>query len=220
MSTENFCGVFRLTYADDTYIVLQTKMQANPVNERQSELSIRTQSHIVTADMPLVMSMLLHINDLRLRGFIGLVAYKGNSVALLFRNDPLEPDKVSSTFDGLTSVQHFLQDEIKQQLRSIFQEELAVLVHSMLLRLLDGKKKQSTIRQTDSDQPRMPLQVNANMVCSLSGSRTHTDGRPSFFSHSVLSIAEPQAVHCTTSARDVHSMPGKLPGQARASSGR
>ena len=139
----------------------------------------------MTADTPLVMSMLLHINDLRLRGCIGLVAYKGNSVALSFRNNPLEQVKVSSTFDGLTSVQHFLQDEIKQQLHSIFREDLLVLAHSMLPQLLDEKKKQSAMGQTDSDQPGMPLQVNANMVCSLSGSRAHTDGRPSFFSHSI-----------------------------------
>ncbi|KAI8057779.1 hypothetical protein BDF22DRAFT_615955 [Syncephalis plumigaleata] len=227
LSAEKFRGIFKLTYTGDAYIVLQTKVQANPVNERRSELSIRAQSHIVAADTPLVVPMQLRISDLRLRGFIGLVVCKRNGVTLSFKNDPLEQVKVSSTFDGLTSVQRFLQDEIEKQLRSMFQEDLPTLVHNLSRRFLDDerlreKEKASAMRQTDPNCP-TNLSVDTDKARSLPASRINTGVRPSFFSQPTSPIAtEQQLVEqhqpLRVRARDAHSMPDRLPGQRRGRS--
>ncbi|RKP07233.1 hypothetical protein THASP1DRAFT_2887, partial [Thamnocephalis sphaerospora] len=142
LSVDKFRGIFKLTYSGDAYIVLQTKVQANPVNERRPELSISMQSHIVAADKPLVVPMQLRISDLRLRGFLGLVVCRRNGVTLSFKNDPLEQVKVSSTFDGLASVERFLQQEIEKLLRAMFQEDLPALVHNLSRRYLDKEREQ------------------------------------------------------------------------------
>ncbi|KAI9229914.1 MAG: hypothetical protein DHS80DRAFT_7402, partial [Piptocephalis tieghemiana] len=138
LGLDKFRGIFKLTYSGDAYIVLQTKIQANPVTTRRPELSIHTQSSIVAADSPLILPMQLRISNLRLRGIVVLVVSKRKGVTLVFKNDPLERVDVSSTFDGLASVQKFLQAEIEKQLRTVFQEDLPALVHSTSVRHLDA----------------------------------------------------------------------------------
>lgn len=54
---------------------------------------------------------------------------------MVFRNDPLESLKVSSTFDSISFVRDFLQKEIEAQLRILFMDELPAIIHRLSLRL-------------------------------------------------------------------------------------
>lgn len=60
---------------------------------------------------------------------------KAKGITLVFRNDPLESLKVSSTFDSIPFIANYLQKEIERQVRRIFQEDLPVAVHRLSLRL-------------------------------------------------------------------------------------
>lgn len=53
----------------------------------------------------------------------------------MFRNDPLESLKVSSTFDAIPFVREYLQKEIEGQLRILLMDEVPVIIHRLSLRL-------------------------------------------------------------------------------------
>ena len=53
----------------------------------------------------------------------------------MFRNDPLESLKVSSTFDAIPFVREYLQKEIEGQLRTLLMDEVPVIIHRLSLRL-------------------------------------------------------------------------------------
>ena len=53
----------------------------------------------------------------------------------MFRNDPLESLKVSSTFDSIPFVRDYLQKEIEGQLRTLLMDEVPVIIHRLSLRL-------------------------------------------------------------------------------------
>ncbi len=53
----------------------------------------------------------------------------------MFRNDPLESLKVSSTFDAIPFVRDYLQKEIEGQLRTLLMDELPLIIHRLSLRL-------------------------------------------------------------------------------------
>ena len=60
---------------------------------------------------------------------------KQKGITVVFRNDPLESLKVSSTFDSISFVRDFLQKEIEAQLRILFMDELPAIIHRLSLRL-------------------------------------------------------------------------------------
>ena len=64
-----------------------------------------------------------------------LVFSKQKGITVVFRNDPLESLKVSSTFDSIPFVRDFLQREIEAQLRILFMDELPAIIHRLSLRL-------------------------------------------------------------------------------------
>ncbi|KAG0335412.1 ERMES complex subunit [Podila humilis] len=131
LSTERFRGIFKLTYNGDAHIVLQTKVQANPMNVKKTDNPSYTRRGILAADQPLVVPMLLRISDFKLRGIIVLVVDQIKGITLVFKNDPLESVLVSSTFDSITPIQKFLQSEIEKQLRNLFQEDLPSAIHNL-----------------------------------------------------------------------------------------
>lgn len=75
------------------------------------------------------------MSDIKLSAFIILVFSKQKGVTLVFRNDPLESLKVSSTFDSIPFVRDYLQKEIEGQLRYLLMEELPAIIHRLSLRL-------------------------------------------------------------------------------------
>ncbi|KAF9178868.1 ERMES complex subunit [Haplosporangium sp. Z 11] len=149
LSLERFRGIFKLTYNGDAHIVLQTKVQANPMNVKKTDNPSYTRRGILAADQPLVVPMLLRISDFKLRGIIVLVVDQIKGITLVFKNDPLESVLVSSTFDSITPIQRFLQSEIEKQLRNLFQEDLPTAIHNLSQQFT--KKPEDLSRQHSQD---------------------------------------------------------------------
>ncbi|KAI9013018.1 hypothetical protein BC832DRAFT_276459 [Gaertneriomyces semiglobifer] len=139
LQEERFRGIFKMNYAGDAYIELQTKVQANPLRTPSHTLKINNCSGILAANTPLVVPMRLRISNLVLRGIIVLVVDKHKGVTLVFKNDPLEKVDVNSTFDNIPNIRRFLQAQIELQLRKMFGEELPALVHGLSLVYLSQK---------------------------------------------------------------------------------
>ena len=83
----------------------------------------------------LTIPLQITLSDIKLSGFIVLVFSKQKGITLVFRNDPLESLKVSSTFDSIPFVRDYLQKEIEGQLRILFMDELPAIIHRLSLRL-------------------------------------------------------------------------------------
>jgi mitochondrial distribution and morphology protein 34 len=94
-----------------------------------------------------------------LSGFIILVFSRQKGLTLVFRNDPLESLKVSSTFDSIPFVRDYLQKEIEGQLRILLMDELPAIIHRLSLRLwvpeYRARKEQETAQgeATSQDEP-------------------------------------------------------------------
>src|SRR5437667_11422140 len=83
----------------------------------------------------LTIPLQITLSEIRLSGFVILVFSKQKGVTLVFRNDPLESLKVSSTFDSIPFVRDYLQKEIEGQLRVLLMEEVPAIIHRLSLRL-------------------------------------------------------------------------------------
>lgn len=60
---------------------------------------------------------------------------KQKGLTIVFRNDPLESLKVSSTFDSIQFVRDYLQKTIEGKLRDLMMDELPAIIHRLSLRL-------------------------------------------------------------------------------------
>ncbi|KAJ3138472.1 ERMES complex subunit [Physocladia obscura] len=141
LGEDRFKGIFKMTYAGDAHVILNTKVQANPLNLPRHEYTITKRSPILAANHPLVVPMRLRISNLKLRGIVVLVIDKTKGTTLVFKNDPLEKVDVNSTFDGVASVRRFLQQQIEGQLRQMFQEDLPMLIHKLSLVLIQQQEE-------------------------------------------------------------------------------
>lgn len=83
----------------------------------------------------LTIPLQITLSEIKLSGFIVLVFSKQKGITIVFRNDPLESLKVSSTFDSIPFVRDYLQKEIEGQLRILFMDELPAIIHRLSLRL-------------------------------------------------------------------------------------
>lgn len=82
-----------------------------------------------------------------------MVFSKQKGLTLVFRNDPLESLKVSSTFDSIQFVRDYLQRTIEQQLRNLMMDELPAIIHRLSLELWcpDRAQKGTETPQEDVD---------------------------------------------------------------------
>ncbi|KAL7274939.1 ERMES complex subunit [Rhizina undulata] len=135
LAEDRFRGIFRMSYDGDAFLKLKTKVQANPLNTYLSTTPAYTSPSPLAASSPLTIPLQITLSHFRLSGFIILVFSKAKGITLVFRNDPLESLKVSSTFDSIPFIKDYLQKEIERQVRGLFQEELPVAVHRLSLRL-------------------------------------------------------------------------------------
>lgn len=110
---------------------------------------------------PLTIPLQITLSDFKLSGFVILVFSKQKGITVVFRNDPLESLKVSSTFDSIPFVRDFLQKEIEAQLRTLFMDELPAIIHRLSLRLWvpeyrageEASNQPSTTDQATSEGP-------------------------------------------------------------------
>ncbi|QRW15945.1 mitochondrial distribution and morphology protein 34 [Rhizoctonia solani] len=156
LTVDQFRGIFRLSYAGDAHIVLRTKVQANPLNNKKSDFDgvLGTSRGILAAHQPLVVPMHLRLSHFRLNAYVVLVVSKQKGITLVFKTDPLQNVEVSSTFDSIAVIQKYIQREIEGQLREMFREDLPGIIHRLSQRWLAGRAKVET---PYAQKPRGPI---------------------------------------------------------------
>jgi distribution and morphology protein 34 len=135
LAEDRFRGIFKMSYTGDAFLTLKTKVQANPLNTYLSTKPSFASPEPLAAAAGLTIPLQITLSDIRLSGFVILVFSKQKGLTLVFRNDPLESLKVSSTFDSIPFVRDYLQKEIEGQLRVLFMEDLPAIIHRLSLRL-------------------------------------------------------------------------------------
>ena len=97
-----FKGVFKLGYAGNAFIDIETNIQANPLNIPTPRRYLRSGSGGLyghckcIAAKALLVPMEMRISRMVLKGVVVLVVDKQEGVTLVFKNDPLESVLVNS----------------------------------------------------------------------------------------------------------------------------
>ncbi len=135
LAEDRFRGIFKMSYSGDAFLTLKTKVQANPLKTYLSTKPDFASPQPLAASSGLTIPLQITLSEIKLSGFVILVFSKQKGLTLVFRNDPLESLKVSSTFDSIPFVRDYLQKEIEGQLRVLFMEDLPAIIHRLSLRL-------------------------------------------------------------------------------------
>ncbi|KAH8673701.1 hypothetical protein BX600DRAFT_508938 [Xylariales sp. PMI_506] len=135
LAEDRFRGIFKMSYSGDAYLTLRTRVQANPLNTYLSAKPSFTSPQPLAAAAGLTIPLSITLSEIKLSGFVILVFSKQKGLTLVFRNDPLESIKVSSTFDSIQFVRDYLQRTIEGQLRNLMMDELPAIIHKLSLRL-------------------------------------------------------------------------------------
>lgn len=163
LAEDRFRGIFKMSYAGDAYLTLKTRVQANPLNTSLSTKPSFASPQPLAAASGLTIPIQITLSDIRLSGFVILVFSRQKGITLVFRNDPLESLKVSSTFDSIPFVRNYLQKEIEAQLRVLFMDDLPAIIHRLSLRHFVPEYRQAqddeakTTTDTSSERPIDPL---------------------------------------------------------------
>ena len=144
INEEKFRGILKLTYLGDANVILQTKVQANPLNFGEISITegLLLGPGMVIADAPLIVPLELRISQVKVRGIFVLIVSLNRGVTISFKNDPLESVQVNSTFDTLPSIRKHLQREIEQRLRVLLREDIPLLIHHHSLGKIRGLAEQ------------------------------------------------------------------------------
>ncbi|CAJ2509915.1 Uu.00g058150.m01.CDS01 [Anthostomella pinea] len=135
LAEDRFRGIFKMCYSGDAFLTLRTRVQANPLNTYLSAKPSFTSPQPLAAAAGLTIPLSITLSEIKLSAFIILVFSKQKGLTLVFRNDPLESLKVSSTFDSIQFVRDYLQRTIEGQLRNLMMDELPAIIHKLSLRL-------------------------------------------------------------------------------------
>ncbi|KAI0440477.1 mitochondrial distribution and morphology protein 34 [Xylaria telfairii] len=135
LAEDRFRGIFKMCYSGDAFLTLRTRVQANPLNTYLSAKPSFTSPKPLAASAGLTIPLSITLSEIKLSAFIILVFSKQKGLTLVFRNDPLESLKVSSTFDSIQFVRDYLQRTIEGQLRNLMMDELPAIIHKLSLRL-------------------------------------------------------------------------------------
>lgn len=135
LAEDRFRGIFKMCYSGDAFLTLKTRVQANPLNTYLFSKPSFTSPQPLAAASGLTIPLQITLSEIKLSAFIILVFSRQKGLTLVFRNDPLESIKVSSTFDSIPFVRDYLQKEIEMQLRTLMMDELPAIIHKLSLRL-------------------------------------------------------------------------------------
>jgi mitochondrial distribution and morphology protein 34 len=135
LAEDRFRGIFKMSYTGDAFLTLKTRVQANPLNTFLVTRPSFASPKPLAAAAGLTIPLQITLSEFRLSGFVVLVFSKQKGITVVFRNDPLESLKVSSTFDSISFVRDYLQKAIEGQLRLLFMDELPAIIHRLSLRL-------------------------------------------------------------------------------------
>ncbi|KAF7547503.1 hypothetical protein G7046_g8982 [Stylonectria norvegica] len=175
LAEDRFRGIFKMCYTGDAFLTLQTRVQANPLNTYLYSKPSFTSPQPLAAASGLTIPLSITLSEIKLSAFIILVFSKQKGLTLVFRNDPLESLKVSSTFDSIPFVRDYLQRTIEQQLRNLMMDELPAIIHRLSLQLWcpDQANKGTDIAQESADEngidplaspPLDPVDANGNLL--------------------------------------------------------
>ncbi|PCH40889.1 hypothetical protein WOLCODRAFT_143278 [Wolfiporia cocos MD-104 SS10] len=169
LTTDQFRGIFRLTYAGDAHIVLRTKVQANPLNHKQPDIHLLGGSRgMLAAKQPLVVPMLLRLSHFKLNSYVVLVVSRQKGITIVFKTDPLQNVDINSTFDSIAVIQEFIQREIEGQLRQMFREDLPGIIHRLSQQWVKAKVEAPYLAKRSTSSPReRPLDTMSNPDISL-----------------------------------------------------
>lgn len=151
LAEDRFRGIFRMQYNGDAFLTLKTRVQANPLNTYLSSKPSFASPEPLAAASGLTIPLQITLSTIKLSGFVILVFSKQKGITLVFRNDPLESLKVSSTFDSIPFIKNYLQKEIEGQLRVLFMEDLPAIIHRLSLQLW-SPEHQSTEANANSNR--------------------------------------------------------------------
>ncbi|TVY30747.1 Mitochondrial distribution and morphology protein [Lachnellula hyalina] len=135
LAEDRFRGIFKMCYSGDAFLTLKTRVQANPLNTYLFSKPSFTSPQPLAASSGLTIPLQITLSEIKMSAFIILVFSRQKGLTLVFRNDPLESLKVSSTFDSIPFVRDYLQNEIEKQLRTLMMDELPAIIHRLSLRL-------------------------------------------------------------------------------------
>lgn len=135
LAEDRFRGIFKMCYTGDAFLTLKTRVQANPLNTYLDSKPSFTSPKPLAAASGLTIPLSITLSEIKLSAFIILVFSKQKGLTIVFRNDPLESLKVSSTFDSIQFVRDYLQRTIEQQLRNLMMDELPAIIHKLSLQL-------------------------------------------------------------------------------------
>ncbi|KAL2271587.1 hypothetical protein VTJ83DRAFT_958 [Remersonia thermophila] len=135
LAEDRFRGIFKMCYSGDAFLTLKTRVQANPLNTCLSAKPSFTSPQPLAAASSLTIPLQITLSEIKLSAFIILVFSKQKGLTIVFRNDPLESLKVSSTFDSIEFVRDYLQRTIESKLRDLMMDELPAIIHRLSLQL-------------------------------------------------------------------------------------
>ena len=141
LDKDRFRGIFKINYDGDFSLTLNTKVEGNPL-KIYSENSFQDDSQsFVTPDFLLSndsfnIPLDLKLSQIKILGIGILVFSKTKGLTLVFKNDPLDGIKVSSTFDNVKVLANFLQIQIENQIRDLFRETLPTVIHQLSLKYI------------------------------------------------------------------------------------
>ncbi|KYK60018.1 mitochondrial distribution and morphology protein 34 [Drechmeria coniospora] len=174
LAEDRFRGIFKMSYSGDAFLTLKTRVQANPLNTYLNSKPSFTSPQPLAAASGLTIPLSITLSEIKLSAFIILVFSKQKGLTLVFRNDPLESLKVSSTFDSIQFVRDYLQRTIEQQLRNLMMDELPAIIHRLSLQLwCPDQAKGTETSQEDTDEkgadpfaspPLDPVDANGNLL--------------------------------------------------------
>ncbi|KAI4736887.1 hypothetical protein E4T50_12605 [Aureobasidium sp. EXF-12298] len=162
LAEDRFRGIFKMSYTGDAYLTLKTRVQANPLNTSLSTKPAFASPQPLAAASGLTIPIQITLSDIRLSGFVILVFSRQKGITLVFRNDPLESLKVSSTFDSIPFVRNYLQKEIEAQLRVLFMDDLPAIIHRLSLRAFVPE-----YRQAQDDEAKDPVNASERPIDPL-----------------------------------------------------
>ncbi|KAK9447049.1 uncharacterized protein V1518DRAFT_422083 [Limtongia smithiae] len=157
LADDRFRGVFKMAYSGDAFITLRTLVEANPLNIYSHLTPSFTSPGFLAANSSLKLPLTITLSEIRLSGIVILVFSKAKGATLVFRNDPLESIKISSTFDSIPPIARLIETQIENQLRLLFREDLPTMIFKL------------SQRWTPSGNP--PMAVFANDKCIPSSPR-------------------------------------------------
>ncbi|KAK0722463.1 hypothetical protein B0T26DRAFT_749856 [Lasiosphaeria miniovina] len=159
LAEDRFRGIFKMCYSGDAFLTLKTRVQANPLNTYLSAKPSFTSPQPLAAASSLTIPLQITLSEIKLSAFIIIVFSKQKGLTLVFRNDPLESLKVSSTFDSIQFVRDYLQRTIEVKLRDLMMDELPAIIHRLSLQLWcpDQVLKEGDESKEESDPVQNPL---------------------------------------------------------------